>query len=762
MGTTNNFGLQKFGPEGRISDNSYKFSLKDRELIDSLLWTLFNHDHSVSVGPILQGPSTPTGTLTASGGSFPAAFNLYYRISYVDGNGNETIGSTPIFVRTPDPIPPPEAPILNTVSTGGALESGTYRYALGHYVGGTVTRAPNVSTLTVPTGTTTNVNTITLPAIHDDAEGWKLYRRGPLDAEYYLLATIPAPAVDYVDDGGTLADCTKKRPTSNTTNSNNSVTINISVNDLPLDSRIKGWRIYRGNNAGVFGASSLLATVTNTTTEGGSDLVTSYVDVGGNLSLGSPLIQTAVPPDIPQLSVGTSFAAGGYLPAEMAPQGIRQLSTFLPGTLSAQTYNQWYCTSNMRLERIDAYFIVGPTGVSGTDNVVIRIKDDSLVDEVQSLWNDTEPVNEVQRISNDATAGTFTLSFDGQGPTNPIAYDATGTTIKTELELLSNITEVDVFGTGRTSDPWVVIFLNPGGQNVPQMTHVDSLTGGSTTISTSIDGSDGGTFTLSDGTDETMAIAYNATAGTIETRLETDITSIVDVTVTGAGTEADPWIITFVNPGSQNIDLLIPNDTNMPGDSFIEEVERGRGNTIVDLTCATATNYFFWQSSTTKSGVQNADSAPATGGTAVSDSFAHGDSAMELDTQFETNSWTIGSLDAGDYVFNFEVSDTLSSAAFTIRVVDVNGPTTLESLALSNNRFAYLPAYSLEVTLDGTEDVRVEVEKTDATTDPVRIDRYSYEVLLPVLYQGQFGTAEVLVNGTPTTNGDDVQLSVWY
>jgi len=57
-----------------------------------------------------------------------------------------------------------------------------------------------------------------------------------------------------------------------------------------------------------------------------------------------------------------------------------------------------------------------------------------------------------------------------------------------------------------------------------------------------------GTLTLSDGVDTTLAIAFDALAATVETRLETDITSITDVSVTGTGTSGDPWIITFLTP----------------------------------------------------------------------------------------------------------------------------------------------------------------------------------------------------------------------
>ena len=33
---------------------------------------------------------------------------------------------------------------------------------------------------------------------------------------------------------------------------------------------------------------------------------------------------------------------------------------------------------------------------------------------------------------------------------------------------------------------------------------------------------------------------------------------------------------------------------------------------------------------------------------------------------------------------------------------------------------------------------------------------------LPTLHQGGTGTIEVIVTNSPTTNGDDLQLNVWY
>ena len=95
---------------------------------------------------------------------------------------------------------------------------------------------------------------------------------------------------------------------------------------------------------------------------------------------------------------------------------------------------------------------------------------------------------EVQEVSNNATGGTFTLTFSGQ-TTAAIAYNATATTVESALEALSNITAVTVTGSGTSGDPWVVTFVDPGSQNVAEMTADDTnMTGGTSTITTTIEG----------------------------------------------------------------------------------------------------------------------------------------------------------------------------------------------------------------------------------------------------------------------------------
>jgi len=63
--------------------------------------------------------------------------------------------------------------------------------------------------------------------------------------------------------------------------------------------------------------------------------------------------------------------------------------------------------------------------------------------------------NEVQELDLDTpSAGDFTLTFDGQGPTAAIAWNAPFGDIEDALELLSNIAEGDVIITGSVGGPF--------------------------------------------------------------------------------------------------------------------------------------------------------------------------------------------------------------------------------------------------------------------------------------------------------------------
>ncbi|HEX9762947.1 MAG TPA: hypothetical protein VGA97_07610, partial [Acidimicrobiia bacterium] len=151
-------------------------------------------------------------------------------------------------------------------------------------------------------------------------------------------------------------------------------------------------------------------------------------------------------------------------------------------------------------------------------------------------------VDEVQTLYNDAIAGTFTIFFDGQGPTGAIAWNAAAGTVETALESLSNVNDVTVTGSGTMGTPWEITFLDPGSRDVAEITTDDSaLVGGTSTVDTTIQGN------LS-----------------LESALES-LSNIGDVSVTGSGTSGDPWLVTFLDPGAMNVDMMTATDALVGG-----------------------------------------------------------------------------------------------------------------------------------------------------------------------------------------------------
>ena len=154
-----------------------------------------------------------------------------------------------------------------------------------------------------------------------------------------------------------------------------------------------------------------------------------------------------------------------------------------------------------------------------------------------------------QQLWNNATGGTFTLSVSvgGQIETaGPLAFNVTAPQLQAALDALPGV-QASVTGAGTAADPWLF-------SGVSGLTANDQgLVGGSGTVGAVATGEEllwntasGGTFTITateNGTAETTGpVAYNAAAGTLQTAL--NMLAGVQVTVTGAGTTASPWVIT--------------------------------------------------------------------------------------------------------------------------------------------------------------------------------------------------------------------------
>lgn len=162
------------------------------------------------------------------------------------------------------------------------------------------------------------------------------------------------------------------------------------------------------------------------------------------------------------------------------------------------TSNGANSTGGSDLEVGDVEIVLDQTFVGGTNNqaVAIAFSASALQSIVlvgsQNLTLRTNGANEVQQLAmtGPPSAGTFTLTFNGQ-TTAGIAYNAAASVVQTALENLSNIGIGDVACTGGPlpGTPVAISFQRALGlQDLAALTSTDSLTGGSTSLSTTTPG----------------------------------------------------------------------------------------------------------------------------------------------------------------------------------------------------------------------------------------------------------------------------------
>lgn len=189
---TQNFGLNKVTDVTELAADGYKFGDKDRDILDALLKTLMTHDHS-GQGSISDPNEFIDFTIANTGGNITAGVERFYRFSFVDANGNETLASPERYVDIPDPIAQPDAPTgLTVVASGGFGGSGTFKYALGFYQtldGQAQTMATNETSIYISSGTTNKIQ-FTLPYLREYAEGWNIYRKRPQDTVFTLYEQV--------------------------------------------------------------------------------------------------------------------------------------------------------------------------------------------------------------------------------------------------------------------------------------------------------------------------------------------------------------------------------------------------------------------------------------------------------------------------------------------------------------------------------------------------------------------------------------------
>lgn len=152
----------------------------------------------------------------------------------------------------------------------------------------------------------------------------------------------------------------------------------------------------------------------------------------------------------------------------------------------------------------------------------------------QAMTLSTNGTNEVQQVATTGTvtAGTFTLTYSGQ-TTTAIAWNASAATVQAALIALSNIGPSDMVCTGGPlpATPVVCTFTGTlGNTNVAAMTSTDTLTGGSTSLSTTTAGvAPGNTIALVAGS----PLVWSRSAAYFANPFTVDVTRLNVTTTTG-------------------------------------------------------------------------------------------------------------------------------------------------------------------------------------------------------------------------------------
>lgn len=246
--------------------------------------------------------------------------------------------------------------------------------------------------------------------------------------------------------------------------------------------------------------------------------------------------------------------------------------------------------------------------------------------------NEDGGVSEIQSVWNDATGGTAAYSFDGEGPTSDVPFDADNESVKAQglltiaeqvtdgdsytidskvYVLEDSLTDVDgnVYSGGSEAQAKLNIIKALDLSGLAGTDYALSMTAHPTVDGAAFDGDDavltaktagaagnsivitetGQGFTHEDNVFDAGTLGTE-TAGSygIETELEL-LASVGNVSVTGDGTLASPWLIEFLNPTEEDIPLITADDSSLSGDTIgttIAEYLKGRKS--LEVVAATA------------------------------------------------------------------------------------------------------------------------------------------------------------------------------
>lgn len=316
--------------DGDLSPEGYAFVGRDRVNMDRLIYLgAEGHRHTGEPSAVNAPTLSPDLTLDVTVGSLPPSTRVYYRHTYVDDDGIETSPSDVVWIDTPAAIAEPGAGTLEFADTGGTLPPGTFMYEFTAYKDfATLETTPGAgASITIPYNgaTQTNVITLTLPAVPSGADGLNVYRKDPNGIGYRFLTSIAAGPTTFDDDGSIAKDPDRPPPTANTTQSTNSVLVELAE-ALPAT---YSWRLYRTFDQDDWGVS-FLAQITGPTED--------YTDDGAGTSVGEPPTSGSAPGSPDKIILTDGLEVQGILPLNMVA-GLPTVWNFIAALGSANQPN---------------------------------------------------------------------------------------------------------------------------------------------------------------------------------------------------------------------------------------------------------------------------------------------------------------------------------------------------------------------------------------------------------------------------------------
>jgi hypothetical protein len=225
-------GYEVLGPGDPLSSDGYAFQKRDPQVADRLGQigaVLHRHDaHAALVDPTL---AAVLGT-ASSGGSIAAGLRLYLTYTLLDADGGETLPvAVQNIVMAPGFLTPAGAPTLAPTFSTGALQKGSYGYAMSvaDGAGGETTIGPSAQVLLPGGHPNATIGISGLAAVLAASSGgsltasWRLWRKrngGP----WYLIGTGTG---DTFSDNGVAGDCSVAPLLQSTTKGTNTLTVEV-------------------------------------------------------------------------------------------------------------------------------------------------------------------------------------------------------------------------------------------------------------------------------------------------------------------------------------------------------------------------------------------------------------------------------------------------------------------------------------------------------------------------------------------------------